>query len=240
MTPTNTTIIGDLVANDYRTAAIFGKYGIDFCCNGNRAIADACTEGNIDENLILIELQEVINQTEVNPDSFNDWPIELLADYIVQKHHRYVDKQIPVLKGYLEKLCKVHGDKHPELFDIKSLFDASAGELTMHMKKEELMLFPQVQKMVKIQNEGVEKFTPTFGTFKNPISAMMDDHVDEGERFRKISELTNEYNVPTDGCSTYSVTYSLLQEFEKDLHLHIHLENNILFPKALEMEIHKN
>jgi regulator of cell morphogenesis and NO signaling len=233
-------IIGQLVAQDYRTAALFEKYGIDFCCNGNRTIEDACRQKKIDQVQLTKELEQLTQQQDTQQQDFNTWPINQLADYIVEKHHGYVNKQIPVLQAYLKKIDAVHGDRHTELATIARLFDETATELTVHMKKEELMLFPQIKKMFKSQQEGNGMYTSALGSFQNPISLMMHEHAFEGERFAKISALSKEYTAPEDSCNTYRVTFALLKEFETDLHLHIHLENNILFPKALEMENHKN
>ena len=143
---------------------------------------------------------------------------------------------MPVIKQYLNKISSVHGKNHPELLEIEDLFNASAGELAMHMKKEELMLFPFVRKMVNSQSEDIKAHPPHFGTVSNPVQAMMHEHDTEGERFRQISKLSNQYTPPADACNTYKVAFSLLKEFEDDLHLHIHLENNILFPKAVALE----
>lgn len=229
-------IIGQLVAENYRTAAIFRKFNIDFCCNGNRSIADACRQKNIDPATVTDQLAEVLTQQQDGAADYNSWPLDALTGHIRQKHHRYVEEQIPVLEAYLHKLCSVHGNDHPELMLIFDLFRASAGELTMHMKKEELMLFPYIDKMVQSASEQALLPPPAFGSVSNPIAMMMQEHDQEGERFRKIQELSNDYSVPPDGCNTYRVTYALLKEFQDDLHLHIHLENNILFPKASRME----
>lgn len=232
-------VIGQLVAKDYRTAAVFEKYGIDFCCKGNRTIDDVCNQKNINKENLTKDLELLNDESQANSNDYNEWPLDLLASYIVQKHHRYVEKQIPVLQTYLKKIAGVHGREHPELFEIAELFNKTAAELTAHMKKEELILFPQIQKLVCTQNDGVENNTIPFGTFKNPISVMMDEHTSEGERFQKIKELSNNYAVPAGACNTYRVAFALLNEFENDLHLHIHLENNILFPKAIAIENQK-
>ncbi len=228
--------IGHFVAEDYRTAAIFSKYKIDFCCNGNRTIDEACEKKGINSNVLLDELSHVLNKKGGESIDYKSWPLDLLIDYIEKKHHRYVEEKIPVLRQFLDKLCRVHGERHPELFKINELFTASAGELASHMKKEELILFPFVKKMVnaKLQQSAIQ--SPQFRTVENPIEMMMHEHDNEGERFRQIAELTNNYNPPADACNTYRVTFAMLEEFEKDLHLHIHLENNILFPKAIKLE----
>jgi regulator of cell morphogenesis and NO signaling len=229
-------IIGELVAKDYRTASVFKNYGIDFCCQGNRTIQEACRAKNIDEHSVVYDLNGLFFSTKDQATDYNSWPIDLLADYIEKKHHRYVEEKTLEIKPYLDKICRVHGDRHPELFEINEHFNATSGELAVHMKKEELVLFPFIRKMAKAKQENSKLEAPHFGTVQNPIQMMMNEHTTEGERFRKIEELTNNYTPPQDACNTYSVTFALLKEFEQDLHLHIHLENNILFPKAVEME----
>jgi regulator of cell morphogenesis and NO signaling len=232
-------LIGELVAEDYRTAAVFQKSGIDFCCNGNRTIEAACKEQNLAYDGLINNLQDTVDAPSRGEDASIDykaWPLDLLADFIEKKHHRYVTEQIPVIKGLVDKIVSVHGDKHPELAEIKTEFDAAAGELTAHMKKEELMLFPVIRKMVQAKQTGVNRVAAPFGTIQNPIGMMMEEHDTEGGRFRKIAELSNQYTPPEDGCNTYRVAFATIKAFEADLHLHIHLENNILFPKAIAME----
>lgn len=235
MNITKETVVGDLVANDYRAASVFKQYGIDFCCNGNRTIEQACTKDNKSSDALIQQLVQATAQQGTSTIDYNSWPLDLLADYIEKKHHRFVEAKIQEILPYLDKITRVHGGHHPELEEVNQLFKESAGELTKHMKKEELILFPFIRKMVKAQHAG-ETVQAAFGTVQNPISAMMHEHDTEGERFRQIATLTNNYTTPEDGCNTYRVTLSLLKEFEDDLHLHIHLENNILFPKAIELE----
>ena len=229
-------IIGELVAKDYRTASIFKKYGIDFCCQGNRTINDACEAKKIDENLVVSDLNALLQSKSDGSIDYQNWPIDLLADYIEKKHHRYVEEKTVEIKPYLEKICRVHGERHPELHEINEHFNATAGELAMHMKKEELMIFPFIRKMAKAKQDNTTVQMPHFESIQHPIQAMMNEHTNEGERFRKIEELSNNYTPPEDACNTYRVTFALLNEFEQDLHLHIHLENNILFPRAIELE----
>lgn len=230
-----TSIIGQLVANDYRTASVFKKHGIDFCCQGNRTIADACGEKNIAAETVIADLEDS-NRITGSTTDFTLMPLDQLADYIEQTHHRYVEEKTQEILPYLEKICRVHGGRHPELHQISDHFKACAGELAMHMKKEELMLFPQIRKIAQSQREGTAATPAHFRTVQNPIQMMMDEHLTEGERFRIIAELSNDYTPPQDACNTYRVTIALLKEFEEDLHLHIHLENNILFPKAIALE----
>lgn len=228
--------IGEYVAKDFRTAAVFSKYKIDFCCKGNRTIEEACEKKDIDSNQLMEQIDAVLATKNDSVIDFKIWPLDLLADYIEKTHHRYVEEKTQILLPFLDKLCKVHGANHPELFEINELFIGCAGELAQHMKKEELMLFPFIKKMAKasLTEEPIAK--PQFGTVKNPIAMMMEEHEAEGDRFVKIAALTNNYTPPADGCSTFRVTYAMLADFEQDLHKHIHLENNILFPSAMLLE----
>jgi regulator of cell morphogenesis and NO signaling len=230
------TTIGEYVAKDFRTAAIFSKYGIDFCCKGNRTIEEACDKKDIDATQLMEQLNTVLATKNDSSIDFKSWPLDLLADYIEKTHHRYVEEKTQVILPFLDKLCKVHGASHPELFEINELFKGCAGELAQHMKKEELILFPFIKKMVKatLTDELIDQ--PHFGTIENPIAMMMEEHEAEGDRFVKIASLTNNYTPPADACNTYRVTFSMLDEFEQDLHKHIHLENNILFPKSAILE----
>lgn len=232
---TKTDYIGAMVAEDFRTAAVFKKYGIDFCCKGGRTISDACEKKGIDEQKIYEEIENLPKSGGANID-FTSWPLDLLADYVEKTHHRYVEEKTPVLQAFLDKLCKVHGERHPELFEIRELFDESAKDLAAHMKKEELILFPFVRNMIKAQQTGEALRQPHFGTVENPVNMMQHEHTVEGERFEKIAQLTDGYTPPADACNTYKVAFAMLQDFENDLHTHIHLENNILFPKSIHLE----
>lgn len=228
--------IGQYVAEDYRTAQVFKKYNIDFCCKGNRSIKEASERKNLDADAIFRDLEAIKTNTSGDSTDYQSWPIDLLADYVEKRHHRYIEEKTPTIKAFLDKLCRVHGERHPELFEINRVFNESAGDLAAHLKKEELILFPFIRKMVKAQLSGQDFETPHFGTVENPVAMMMDEHSLEGERFRAISEMASNYTAPADGCTTYNVTFAMLKDFEEDLHLHIHLENNILFPKAIAME----
>ncbi len=236
MTIRENQIIGELVAQDYRTASVFKKYGIDFCCQGNRSINDACEKKKIDVKLVLNDLDAVVSANSEGSTDYQSWPLDLLADYIEKKHHRYVTEKSAEIKPFLNKVCRVHGDRHPELLEINEHFNATADEMAKHMEKEESIIFPHIREMVKAKHSNSKIDAPHFGTIQNPIQAMMDEHTTEGDRYRKIEVLSDNYTPPQDACSTYKVTFALLKEFEQDLHLHIHLENNILFPKAIELE----
>lgn len=225
--------IGQIVAEDYRIASALKAYDIDFCCNGNRTLGAACQDMNIDPLIVINSIQEVTSEHRNEHFNFKLWPPELIADYIEKIHHTYVKEQIPTILQLLEKLQKVHGTKHPELLEIYNQFEASSHDLLAHMTKEENILFPYA----RLASSGEIKNAPAFGSIQNPITVMMHEHDNEGERFRTIRKLTNDYTCPPDGCTTYKVAFAMLEEFESDLHKHIHLENNILFPKLKEAEL---
>lgn len=228
--------IGEVVAEDYRTATVFKSYNIDFCCQGGRSIAEACAKKGVSIWELLKDLEEAQSKGLDPAVDFKAWPLDVLVNYIEQRHHKYVEKRSIEIKPFLDKLCRVHGERHPELLEINGLFSTAISALSQHMKKEELVLFPYVLKMVKSEMSGEPIKMASFGEVHNPIGMMEYEHDAEGERFREISRLSNNYQCPPDGCNTYQVTFALLKEFEDDLHLHIHLENNILFPAAKQLE----
>ena len=147
-----------------------------------------------------------------------------------------MEAKIPILLQYLDKLCRAHSGTHPELLEIRELFEGCGQELSLHMKKEEIILFPYIKEMENARRMNTQMHAISFDTVDDPIAMMMSEHDHEGVRFRRIAELSNNYTPPADGCNTYKVTYSMLNDFEKDLHEHIHLENNILFPRAKQLE----
>lgn len=227
------TKVSKIVAQNYKTAQVFTANGIDFCCNGGIPLEQACHQKGIDLSFMIEEIEQALATPET--ENFGAMPLDDLVRYIERIHHTYVRDTIPALTAYLAKLCKVHGERHPELFEIKALFDQSAVELMQHMTKEEQVLFPYIQALTVSQREQFPLSRPHFGHLQNPITMMESEHEQEGARFKKIAALTDGYTPPKDACQTYRVTFMLLQEFELDLHKHIHLENNILFPNALAM-----
>ena len=231
--------VGDIVTHNYNASDVFRTKGIDFCCGGNNTVEEASrlvdlTDGDIDE--LVLQLNAMIDQPHANPLDVTSWPLDLLADYIEKKHHAYIEENIPIIKGYLEKIVNAHGNRHMELYEVQKIFKEAMGELSMHLKKEELMLFPYIKKMVKAQSSGEALEPPSFGSIVHPIAQMDDEHDFEGEAFREIAFFTHNYATPEDGCNTYRVAMEKLREFEEDLHFHIHLENNILFRKAIVLE----
>jgi regulator of cell morphogenesis and NO signaling len=222
--------VGSIVAGNFRTAKIFTDYGIDFCCKGGIKLSDACEKKGVDLGKITEEIEQVVKQKDES--NYQDFGMTDLVDHIVRVHHYYVETTIPTLKFYVEKIAKVHGDNHPELLEIRDEFFNTAAALTAHMKKEEFILFPYIKAMESAQKNHFPLSPAHFGDIENPIALMEEEHETEGDRFRIISELSNKYTPPADACQTYKVAFAMLQEFESDLHTHIHLENNILFPEA--------
>lgn len=230
------TPVGQIVKDDYRKADVFKKYKIDFCCKGKLLLSDACESSKVDTNEIenaLVDIDNAENMLEVD---FTTWELDRLVNHIIDKHHAYVTEALPVLFQYTQKVAKVHGERKPYAVDIFNNFYEISKELQQHMHKEEMILFPFIVEMAKAKKEGVKIDQPMFGTVGNPISMMEAEHESAGEIMFKIKELTDNYTPPKDACMTHQVTYHKLKEFEDDLFEHIHLENNILFPKAIELE----
>lgn len=227
------TNVSKIVAQNYRTAQVFTEHGIDFCCNGGIPLEKACEIKNVDLKTVMDKIDQALSSPST--ENYNEIPLDELVRHIEKVHHAYVRSTVPALSAYLTKLCEVHGERHPELFEIKDLFEKSVHELTAHMAREEQVLFPFIQAMEAAERGQFTLSPPHFGHLQNPISMMESEHETEGNRFRTIAELTNNYTPPKDACQTYRVAFMVLKEFESDLHKHIHLENNILFPKSLLM-----
>ncbi len=234
MLDSNTTI-RNIVADDFRAASVFERHGIDFCCGGNRPVADACLELGVDPDAVRAELEAAMAPGEPGVPRYNSWELDLLIGYIVSNHHAYVRQAIPTLLAHTRKVAEVHGERHPEVTAIAGQFENVAHELTQHMHKEEHMLFPYIEALVAAGRGGPEPVAP-FGTVANPIRMMEIEHQAAGDEMAGIRKLSGGYAPPADACTTFTVTYQELRAFEADLHQHVHLENNILFPKALGLE----
>lgn len=219
--------VGEVVADDFRTSKVFTNAGIDFCCGGNQSVKEACNEKGV--NIQELEAQILkIKNTPVNPSvNFKEWDLLFLIDYIKNTHHKFVLNSLPELLFYTEKIARVHGENHSELIDIAGKVYSINDELLQHLKNEEEVLFPAIKNYLKSPNNV---FTQTINS---EINRMAGEHDFVGKTMDEINTITNEYQVPEDGCNTYRVAFELLKQFEDDLHIHVHLENNILFPKAL-------
>lgn len=232
---TDTTTIGSIVADDFRAAAVFDRHGIDFCCGGNRLVSDACRERGVAPEILVAELEAALAQASADVPRFNDWDLDVLTGYIVANHHGYVRRAIDTLRARTRKLVEVHGERHPELRAVADRFEALAADLGGHMAREEQVLFPYVNGLAGAER-GAAMPSAHFGTVENPVRVMQAEHEAAGGELVAIRRLTGGYTPPADACTTYTVTYQELQAFEADLHRHVHLENNILFPKALALE----
>ena len=221
--------IGEIVANDFRAASMFKEAGIDFCCGGNKSLTEACKEKGADESHLIQQL-ETLAQTPVSGAmNFKEWDLSFLSDYIVNTHHKFVLKNLPELVFYTQKIASVHGEHHPELIEVESLFSKINEELLQHLKNEEEVLFPAIKEAEKGASAEVKS------TIVSEITRMQGEHEFAGGAMDKINVLTNNYLIPEDACNTYRVSLKLLEQFEDDLHIHVHLENNILYPKALKL-----
>ncbi len=227
--------VAEFVSENIKTTDVFNQYGIDYCCGGAISIEEACQQKAIDVNEILTQLEKV-NVAIQKSEDYNRWALDDVINHIVQKHHRYVRETIPVIIQYSDKVAQVHGKHHPEVVEINRLFHEVAQELMLHMQKEEGILFPYISDLLKVKRGTQTNQTPPFGTIHNPIRMMMEEHESAGSILKEIAELSSSYVPPTEACNTFKALYSKLEEFEQDLHQHVHLENNILFPKAIEIE----
>jgi len=213
---------------------LFETLGIDYCCGGGKSLRDACASANVSVDDVVSKLVASVKQGAASPAA--DWAtasLTDLADYIVNKHHVYVRQELPRLEQLLNKVAGKHGEKHPELIKIKHIFRGVNEELTSHLMKEEQILFPYIKELeAKKSSSG----RPMFGSIRNPIHMMEIEHDSAGDAMKEMRELSNNFSAPEEGCFSYKTLYQALSDFEADLHQHIHLENNILFPRAIQLE----
>jgi regulator of cell morphogenesis and NO signaling len=238
MTAVQTMTIGEIVASDYRAASAFSEFGIDFCCGGKRTVEEACTARRVDPAAVIAAVNRATaTATATGPAAGDDaWEPAALVDHIVTRHHAYVRAAVPRIAGYLAKLAAVHGERHRELFRVADRFAAIGHDLQAHMYKEEQILFPYVRALADAALSGAPMPPNMFGTVRNPIRMMELEHAAAGGELETIRQLTGEFSVPDDGCATYQVCYDELRAFDADLRRHIHLENNVLFPRAAMLE----
>jgi regulator of cell morphogenesis and NO signaling len=229
-----TSTVGEIVATDFRAAGVFEQFGIDFCCGGRRSVAEACRTAAVEPDLVRRAIESLAPVDDGDDDDVTRWPLPRLIDHIISTHHAYVHAAIPKIGNHLAKLVAVHGERHPALARVSASFAHLSGDLTQHMMKEERVLFPYVRELVS--RDGDALLPSPFGTVENPIRMWEREHREAGDEMRLVRELTNGFIPPADGCTTYRVCFAELAQFERDLHRHVHLENNVLFPKAVEAE----
>ncbi len=226
--------VREVVLENPAAARVFEKVGIDYCCGGNELLTEACHAANVRVEEVIAAL----GRTESVPVE-RDWPsapLSELAQYIVDKHHAWTREEIKRLVPLISKVVSVHGKNHPELMQVQSIFRDLSQEMTMHMMKEEQILFPYLAEMEAAVSRKRPLPPAMFGTVQNPVRMTMMEHDSSGEALHRMREITNGYALPPDACVSYQTLYQALEAFEADLHRHIHLENNILFPRSVKME----
>ncbi len=226
--------IASLVLENHRIVPILEKYNIDFCCRGKNNLLDACREKGIDPAEILSEINSVQNAECSRIMPFTEMSLAQLVNHIIVKHHYYVKQAMPAILERLEKIVKKHGEHYAYMTEVKDLFETIRSELDPHMQKEELILFPRIV-LIEKEHENGQKYEFPENYISGPISMMHMEHEIAGDLMFEIRSLTNKYSIPPGACNTFQVCMAELKEFEEDLHQHVHLENNILFPKALQL-----
>jgi regulator of cell morphogenesis and NO signaling len=227
--------IGEIVAEDYRTAAIFEKYGIDFCCGGQVTLSAACREKDIDPAAIGREIEASKSGPTLQSADYAAWELPDLADHIIDIHHAYLNENTGQIAGYAHKIAEVHGARHPEVIEIASIFDRIAADMASHLREEEDVLFPAIRRIHAAGKAGREPAPEDRAAIRAALRKLHEEHEAIGDAIHQIRHLAKDYAIPEDACNTFVVTYRKLREFEDDLHKHVHLENNILFAKAAQL-----
>lgn len=230
--------VRELALESPTAAGVFEKMGIDYCCGGKKTLAQACSAAGVEAGNVVSALNAA-ESARAGAGNTIDWksaPLAELIRHIQVTHHEYTRKTIARLGPLFDKVCAAHGEKHPELLELRQTFAGLAGELSPHLMKEELVLFPYVERMEESVLEGAPIVPPPFGSVRNPVMMMEHEHDSAGEALLALREGTHGFEPPPDACTSYKSLLQALAEFEADLHRHIHLENNILFPRAMEME----
>ena len=230
------TSLAQIVTLKPAAATVLENYDLDYCCHGKQTLTEACKNDTFKLEIVKRELDALLFFDCATPgSSFNSMPLNDLADYIVNKHHRYVKEATPRILAHLQKISAKHGDRYPELHEIYKLFAAVCDELGQHMYKEEYILFPRIRELVNSTAANLQYAEHGKNFLAAPIHVMESEHEAAGNMMHRIRSLTNHYVAPADACTTFKLTYLELNEYEHDLHRHVHLENNILFPKALQL-----
>ena len=233
MSVTTEKTVRELALENPAATQVFEKLGIDYCCGGNQSLEQACRAANLPADHVLDSL-EMAEQTPRATQKIHDWQREPLGDlvaHINSTHHKYTREEMARLGPLLEKVCSIHGKNHPELLHIRTSFTGLAQELTMHMMKEEMVLFRHIVRMEEAVSQNEPILPPPFGSVQDPVSMMEHEHDSAGAALRTMHQARGGYAAPPNACISYQTLYKALAEFELDLHQHIHLENNILFPR---------
>jgi len=230
--------ITDIVTHDYRTADVFRKYDIDFCCGGKWPLETICQNKDLDTDSIVKELQSVVMQTASNAAiDFDSWDVDFLSDYILNVHHRYLNKALPEIKEQATKFLDGHRKKFPDLEEIEVINKKFLKEIPPHMKQEEEIFFPYIKQIFYAHTNRESYARLLIRTLRKPLEeVMLKEHETTGTNLHRLRTITNNYTPPENACLSHRVTFSKLKELDNDLVQHIHLDSNILFPKAIAME----
>ena len=234
MTITPHQTLASLVTGHHEVVPILEKYHLDFCCKGKRTLKEACDESELSLEKVIQEMEVLTSPEEKINLPFGEMSAEQLIGHILTRHHFYVKQTMPTISGHLKKVVSKHGERHPEMVNVLALFTAVTEEMTLHMQKEEMILFPRILETEKLFNVGGRPCQPPM-YINGPVRMMEMEHEQAGAQLQEIRQLTNDYIPPADSCTTYKVSLAELKEFEKDLHQHVHLENYLLFPLAEKM-----
>ena len=235
MTATTQTV-RDIALEQPSSIRVFERFGIDYCCGGRKPLAEACAARNVEVDAVIAALEAAATKQDTAESEWTRKPLASLSAHIVATHHAYVKRELPRLAELAQKVVNRHGPTTPELGVLQSTLAALDAELTPHLMKEEAVLFPYVASLEKALAEGAPKPEGCFGTVANPIAMMTQEHEAAGTLMATLRDLSHNFTTPLEACPTYHAYYDGLREFEQDLHQHIHLENNILFPRAIELE----
>lgn len=231
-------LVTDIVKNDYRTADVFRKFDIDFCCGGKWPLDMVCQNKNLNTEEVVGELQRIVTQSPSNAAlDFDSWDIDFLVDYIYNVHHRYLKKALSEAREQVNKFLDEHRTKFPELAELETIMDQFMKEIPPHMKQEEEIFFPYIKQIHHAHRHRESYARLLIRTLRKPIEeVMLKEHEATGSNLHRLRKITNNYIPPEKACITHKVTFAKLNELDKDLVQHIHLESNILFPKAIKME----
>ncbi len=237
MQTTQTATVSEIAARSLAAVRIFEKWGIDYCCGGKRPLAEICLEKGIDGGAVQLELDAAQVGAAANETDWNEPSLTELAGHIVATHHEYLRRELPAIAGRLEKVYRVYNQRYgPTLSGLPEVFAALRAELEMHMRKEEMVLFPSVAAYELALRNGRPLPESCFGSVAHPIRMMEAEHESATRALAEMRTITRDFAIPDYACVTYRALMSGLEELEADLHLHIHLENDILFPRAIKLE----
>jgi len=235
LTYTSETTVGAVVADDFRTTGVFEKHGIDFCCGGRISLAEICREKGLDPATLLQEIADLKNTPIDRGHNYSAWALPFLADYIINTHHVYLNENTAQIAAYTSKIAEVHGGHHPEVIEIAAIFARIATDMTAHLREEEEVFFPAIKRIDAARRAGNTPEAADLETIRTSLLRLDQEHQEIGDAVHAIRHLAKGYAIPEDVSQPLAVTYQKLREFEDDLHKHVHLENNILFPKAAEL-----